>query len=259
MRRRILDDAEASDRTDADSAPPGRCPQGDRLTGALVSTFFDRDRDRSPTFTAPAPVEQKSTDARGEASLKLEIGGHLDGVGVYAIRPEPGQDSAARRRAQRHTRGSRQAGDDHDVPGLSRPFPGGVPGLPRGGVEIQCRAGRPELLAGGLREARHWRRSRAPSSPTRRAASSSSFCPPADYTLMIYGSDVKSVDRPIEIAPGHRVRSLGVVDLVPQRRGTAGCLSATIITGSSRILRPSSTDDADGKKVLLRRVQWLPR
>ena len=54
---------------------------------------------------------------------------------------------------------------------------------------------------------------------------------------MIYGSDVNSVDRQIEIAPGHRVRSLGVVDLSPSdavRQGIFRALSSLDPTGSCR-------------------------
>ena len=70
---------------------------------------------------------------------------------------------------------------------------------------------------------------------------------------MIYGSDVNSVDRPIEIAPGHRVRSLGVVDLSPSDAVRQG-----VFRDYHHWIQPDPQaelqDDADGKKVLLRRV-----
>ena len=62
------------------------------VAGALLSTYWQRDRDKAPSFTAPESLEETTTDARGEATLKLEIEGHLDGEGVYAIRQEPGSD-----------------------------------------------------------------------------------------------------------------------------------------------------------------------
>ena len=179
MRRRILDEQKQAI---APTPTPLRLvdAHGQPVNGALVSTFFDRDRDRSPTFTAPAPVEQKSTDARGEASLKLEIGGHLDGVGVYAIRPEPGQD---RPLVGVHNVTREEVGKPVTItmyPACRVLFRVECPGF----REVESKF---NVALDGLN---FWRAAyvrlgtgaepRAPSSPTRRAASSSSFCPPAD-------------------------------------------------------------------------------
>ena len=63
-------------------------PRAGRWQGAVASTFFSRDADREPSFTPPEPSRAATSNARGEVALRLEIPGHLDAAGVYAIRPD---------------------------------------------------------------------------------------------------------------------------------------------------------------------------
>ena len=75
--------------------------QGQPVAGAVVSHFFSRDSDREPSFTVPEPIESKTSDAQGEAALKLDIPGHLDGAGI--LRDPAGQGEPAGRPAQGHS------------------------------------------------------------------------------------------------------------------------------------------------------------
>ena len=39
--------------------------------------------------------------------------------------------------------------------------------------------------------------------------------PPGRFTIMAYGSDANNVNRPVTIKPGHRVLSLGIIEVSP--------------------------------------------
>ena len=65
--------------------------QGRPVEGAITSTYFSRDADSAPSFSPPEPIEAATSNARGLVALKLEIPGHLDGEGLYAIRAEKGR------------------------------------------------------------------------------------------------------------------------------------------------------------------------
>jgi len=214
MRRRVL---EEQSQAIARTPTPLRLvdPQGRPVDGALVSSYFERDRDRLPSFSTPETIEEKSTDPRGEASLKLEIPGHLDGVGVYAIRQKPGQDPPL---VGLHKVTREEVGKQVTIimyPACRVRFRVECPGFRE--VESKYHV--------ELDGANFWRAAyvmlgddyRAPRPLFTHSTSSELefLLPPGRYKLMIYGSDVKGVDRPIEIAPGHRVLSLGVVDLSP--------------------------------------------
>ncbi len=125
--------------------------QGRPVAGAVASTYFQRDADREPAFSAPEPIEAATSNARGLLALKLEIRDHLAGAGIYAIRP--GQGSSSGRPAQGDARGDRQTDHDRDAPGLPRAFPDRQQGLARPGGEVSRRAGRSRLVARGVRPA----------------------------------------------------------------------------------------------------------
>ena len=75
--------------------------QGRPVEGALASTYFQRDADREPSFIVPEPIEAATSNARGLLALKLEIPGHLDGAGIYAIRNRDGRPLVGLRKVTR--------------------------------------------------------------------------------------------------------------------------------------------------------------
>ena len=62
--------------------------QGRPMKGAVVSTNFQRDADRDPSFRFHEGAESATSDARGELALNLAIPSHLDAAGIYAIRQD---------------------------------------------------------------------------------------------------------------------------------------------------------------------------
>ncbi len=189
--------------------------EGRPVAGAVASSFFQRDVDREPSFRPSDAKEAPTSDPRGELALKLEIAGHLDGAGVYAIRQ----------------------GGDRPLVGLHKV------------TREQIREGKPVTIAmhpacrvrvrvesPGLREVaekyhadlggENWVRhayvwlGETHKDPrplfTNSAKGELEFLlPPGRYMLMLYGSDVKGTDRTIEVKPGHRLLDVGVVELSP--------------------------------------------
>ncbi len=65
--------------------------EGRPIAGAVSSSYFQRDADHEPSFKPSDPAHSATSDGQGELALAVEIPGHLDGTGVYAIRQDGDQ------------------------------------------------------------------------------------------------------------------------------------------------------------------------
>ena len=195
--------------------------QGRPVEGALASTYFQRDADREPSFIVPEPIEAATSNARGLLALKLEIPGHLDGEGIYAIRQREGRPLVGLRKVTREELDKPITITMH--PACRVLFRIESTGLPV--LETKYHA---ELTGPG------WWRSAyivlgasIEGTPRPLFASSSNgelefLLPPGRVTLHASGSDVKWVERPIEVKPDDRELILGTLDLPPSRDAEKG-------------------------------------
>ena len=126
-------------------------PRAGRWPARSPATTFIGTPTRSRHSGPRIATEATTSDARGELALKLVDPGPPGRRG--RLRDPAGRGRSARRPAEGHPRGDPggQAGHGRDASGLPRPPAGRVPGLPRAGREVSCRAGGRELVAGGLR------------------------------------------------------------------------------------------------------------
>ena len=189
--------------------------QGRPVEGALASTYFQRDIDREPSFIVPEPLEAATSNARGLLALKLEIPGHLDGAGIYAIRQRKGRPLVGLLKVTR---------EELDKPITITMHPACLvlfqiesTGLPA--LETKYHA---ELTGPGW-----WRAAYIvlgagiEGTPRPLFASSTNgelefLLPPGRVTLHAYGSDVKWVERPIDVKPDDRELVLGTLDPSPR-------------------------------------------
>ena len=88
-----------------------------------------------------------------------------------------------------------------------------------------------------------------PCSPARQPVQLEFLLPPGRFTIMAYGSDVKWVERPVEIKPGDRELFLGTIDLAPSEDAEQGRFPDHH--------RVRLNGDAGGKEFVLRRVVGL--
>jgi hypothetical protein len=225
--------------------------QGKPVAGAVVGTYFERDRDASASFAPHPATDSRSSDDRGEAELALEIPGHLDGAAVCAIRQEPGEDRplVGVHKVTRDELGKRLT--ITMFPACRVRFRADCPSL--GEVAARFNA---VLSDSGLWRAAYVRLGDDHRAPRPLFSSSTTgelefFLPPGRYGLYIYGSDLDPAVKTIEIAEGQRVRSLGVVTLTP---------GASLQEGAFRYFHHDflpgpweANRDADGKARLLLR------
>ena len=191
--------------------------QGRPVAGAVASTYFQRDADREPAFTAPEPIEAATSNARGLLALKLEIPGHLDGAGIYAIRQDRDRPLVGLRKVTREEIDKPITIVMHPACRVS--FRIDSKGLPA--LEAKYHA---ELAGPGWWRAAYVWLGETHQAPRPLFTSSTKgelefLLPPGRVMISAYGSDVKSVERSIEIKPDDRELFLGTFDVLP----VAGC------------------------------------
>ncbi len=253
IRKRMLEDRE---RTVAPILTPVRLVDGQArpVNGcSRRATIFRRDSDLEPSFTAPESIEVKTSDEEGDLALKLDIPGHLDGVGVFAIRA--GQRSSAGGAFQRQPRADRQADHDRDASGLPHPPSDREHGPARLGKEVQ----RPANRSGAGGERPTWvlvaaQRLRAALCQLDEPASRVP-APPGQFTIRPYGSDVKGAEYTVDIKPDERELFLGTIDLSPDDGALQGRFP------DHHRVRLNRGGDGDDQKFALRRVieRWPSR
>jgi Tol biopolymer transport system component len=194
--------------------------EGKPVAGAVASTFFWRDADHEPSFRVPEPTEAATSNARGLIVLKLEIPGHLDAAGLYAIRQDGGHPLVGATKVTREE--------------LDRPITVVMHPACRVRLRIECPGFRAleekyHVQLGGdgwWRAAYVWlgtnHQTARPLFTTSTNGELEFLLPPGRYMIMAYGGDVKGVDRVIEVKPGHRVLNLGVVEVQPDEGITEG-------------------------------------
>jgi WD40 repeat protein/beta-lactamase regulating signal transducer with metallopeptidase domain len=193
--------------------------QGQPVVGAIVGSYFWRVGDGSTSFTPANLKESSSSDARGEASLKLAIGGHQEGTAVCAI----------------------QQGKDRPLIGLSKVARAEI-GKPVTVVMYPACRVRLRAECSGFREleAKYqiklngsgwWAAqiqmgddNNAPKPLWTNSATGEFelFLPPGRFTVAVYGSDTMFGSRLVEIKAGERDRDLGVIDVPPSEGAKQG-------------------------------------
>jgi WD40 repeat protein len=223
--------------------------QGRPVEGAIVSTYFSKDLDSEPSFTPPEPIEWARSNARGLLALKLEIPGHLDGEGLYAIRQDKGRPLVGLRRVTR---------DELDKPITIVMHPAcrvlfriDSRGLPALGEKYHAELAGPGwwraayvLIGGGIQ-----------TSPRPLFASSTKgefefLLPAGRVTIHAYGGDAGSVERSIEIKPDDRELLLGTFDVPPSRNAEQGRFP-----DHHRVRKDPA---ADGPEFVFRRIRYRP-
>ena len=219
LRKRMLEEWK---RTVAPTLTPLRLvdAQGRPVAGAFASSYFSRDCDREPSFTVPEPVESKSSDAKGELALKLEIPGHLDGVGLFAIRQDKGRPLVGVSKVTREQIGKPITIAMH--PACRVLFQVESTGLTA--LEKKYNA---ELTGPGWWRAAYVRLGNGTTAPRPLFTCSTTgalefLLAPGRFTITPYGSDVKWEERPVEIKPDDRELFLGTIDLPPSEAALRG-------------------------------------
>jgi beta-lactamase regulating signal transducer with metallopeptidase domain/Tol biopolymer transport system component len=189
--------------------------EGRPIKGATVSSYFQRDADSEPSFRVPEPREAATSGARGELALDLAIPGHLDAAGIYAIRQDGDLPIVGLQRVSREEIRERKP-----VTIVMHP-------ACRVRLRVECPA------LGELAKQYHvdiggenwWRaayvwlgenhRAPRPLFTSSTTGQLEFLLPPGRFLVMAYGRDVNNTEQTIEVKPGHRVLSLGVVEVSP--------------------------------------------
>ncbi len=223
--------------------------QGRPVEGALASTYFQRDIDREPSFIVPEPIEAATSNARGLLALKIEIPGHLDGEGIYAIRQRKGRPLVGLRKVTREELDKPITITMH--PACRVLFQIASTGLPA--LETKYHA---ELTGPGWWRAAYIGLGAGIEGAPRPLFASSTngelefLLPPGRVTLCAYGSDVKRVERPIEVKPDDREMVLGTLDLPPSANAENGRFPDHHRVRQNR----AAGDD----QIVFRRIRYLP-
>jgi WD40 repeat protein/beta-lactamase regulating signal transducer with metallopeptidase domain len=209
-------------RTVAPTLPPIRLvdAQGRPVSGAVVSHYFSRDRDLESSFRTWESIESKTSDVRGEVSLNLEIPGHLDGVGVFAIRQAKGRPLVGLHKGTREEIGK-------PITIAMHPACRVLFRIESTGFLALEKKYNAELTGPGWWRAAYLELGNGISAPRPLFTSSMTgelefLLPPGRFTVMAYGSDVKWVERPVEIKQEDKELFLGTIDLAPSRNAEQG-------------------------------------
>jgi WD40 repeat protein len=221
--------------------------QGRPVSGAVLSDYFSKDSDRESSFT-PSD-DSKTSDAQGEVALKLEIPGHLEGTGLFAIQRAGARPLVGLRKVTREEIGKPITVtlypacrvifriDSSGLPALKRKYNAELtgPGWWRGAyVRLGgdfARSPRP-LFAGSTTGAFEF------------------LLPPGRFAIWAYGSDAGSEDRPLEVKPGDRELILGTIDVSPSEDAKKGRFP------DHHRVRLGA--EAGGKRFVFRRTRFLP-
>jgi WD40 repeat protein/beta-lactamase regulating signal transducer with metallopeptidase domain len=220
--------------------------QGRPVAGAVASTYFERDADREPSFTPPEAVGSATSDVRGELALKLPA--FQDALGLYAIRQ----------------------GGDHPLVGIHKATrdevrdgkPLTIAMLPacRVRLRVECPGFRDlaEKYHAELGGPDWWRAAYVglgedPQASRPLFTSSTKgelefLLPPGRFKIMAYGADANNTEPIVEVKPGHRVLSLGVVDVSPNDAVKQG-----IFRGYWRSIRRDARTDEE--RIVFRRLR----
>jgi WD40 repeat protein len=228
--------------------------EGRPAAGATVSTHFQADGDRL-SFEPRELAETATSDADGRASLGLAIPRHLNGAGIYAIRPGSDRPLVGVSLVRREELG-------HPVTIVMHP-------ACRVRLRIECPGFREleELYHCELDDSR-WGRSatlllgddqRIPG-PLHVGSTTGQIeflLPPGRFQIWAYGAGTNPTSQAVEVGPGHRVRSLGIIEVTPDDDLKQGIFRGYHhrVRGDSRG-RPGA--ESGGRTVVLRPVRRGP-
>ena len=217
--------------------------RGGPVAGAVVADFFWRDNDREPTFTPTEFTASKTSDERGEALLELEIPAHLDGTGIFAVRQSKGRPLVGLHKVTREEIGK---------PITIKLYPACrvLFQIDSAGLSALEKEYRAELTGPGWWRAAYLRLGGTIQAPRPLFTSSTTgglefLLPPGQFTIFAYGSDVKPIERSVEIKPDDRELFLGTIDLAPSEEVKQGLFP------NHRRVRTNAADD--GNAFVLRR------
>ncbi len=257
-------DAAAQDKPVAKPTPVPPTPTSIRLVdtegrpvaGAVASDFFHRDADRDPDFAPMEPSAAPRSDGRGELTLKLEVPTHLDAAAVYALRQERDRTLVGVRRVSRE---EIRAGQPIAV--VMHP-------ACRVRLRVECPGFREieQKFRVDLRNEDWWRAAyvwvgKNTQAPRPLFTSSTKgelefLLPPGRYLIWAYGSHVEVVDRIIEVKPGHRVLSLGVLEAAPSEAMRTGQFRLGFWRSIRRDPPEEKAGGGDEGRVTFRRPHW---
>jgi WD domain, G-beta repeat/WD40-like Beta Propeller Repeat len=218
--------------------------QGRPVAGAVVAEFFERDNDLESVFKPTDSAASNTSDERGEASLQLLSLRYLNVTGVFAIRQLKGRPLVGLQTVSYEDRGKQITINMYPacrvllriestrLAALEKEFP-------------------VELTAPGWRRTAELR-FQAPGQVLQPLRSSSTtgglefLLPPGRFTINASGSDVQSIEVPVEVKPDDRELFLGTIDPAPSDEARRG-----LFPGHRRVRRNA---DADGLDFVLRRV-----
>jgi WD40 repeat protein/beta-lactamase regulating signal transducer with metallopeptidase domain len=187
--------------------------QGRPVAGAVANDFFFHDADHDPDFTPPVPKEAPVSDERGELVLKLEVPEDVNVAAVYAIRRDGDQRLVGTRRVTREEIRSGKPVTVEMHPACRVRLRVEVLDLRELGEKFQVDT----RGANWWRAAYVWlgenRQAPRPLFATSTRGELEFFLPPGRYLLWAYGSATEVVERVIEVQPGQRVLSLGVIEV----------------------------------------------
>ena len=238
IRKRMLEDRE---RTVAPILTPVRLVDGQArpVKAAVAGHYFWRDCDLEPSFTAPESIEVKTSDEEGDLALKLDIPGHLDGVGVFAIRAGRGRPLVGLFNVSRE-----QIGKPITI--VMHPACRILLQIESQGLHALEKKFNAQLTGRGWWRAAYVGLGRGTTAPRPLFASSRTgalefLLPPGQFTIRPYGSDVNLAEYTVDIKPDERELILGTIDLSPDdgaRPGQVPRPSSGAIESRRRRRRP---------------------
>jgi WD40 repeat protein len=220
-------------------------PQGRPVAGAVASPYFHRDADRDPSFSPSDSKEAATSDAQGELSLKLGVPGHLDGAGVYAIRQDGDHPLVGLHKVTREEIRDGQPVTIEMHPACRVRLRVECPGLREVAEKYHADLGGDNWWRAAYVWAGESHQAPRPLFTSSTTGELEFLLPPGRYMLMIYGADVKGVDRVIEVKPGHRLLNLGVIELTP-----SDAIKQGIFRGYWRSIRRDAR--ADEERIIFR-------
>jgi WD40 repeat protein len=190
------------------------------VAGATIAQFFSRLGGPSGTWAPPQGVEMKTADARGEASLKLTLGGAQQRMAVCALRPDRDHPLIGLAPVTREEVGKPKTIVMHPVCRIR--FRAECSGF----HELESKY-HVKLTGPGMWWAAYVHIGEDGQGPRPLWSNSASgdfefFLPPGRFTITAYGSDTYVSPRTVEIKPGDRERDLGVIDLRPSDEAKQG-------------------------------------
>ncbi len=227
---------------------------GQPVAGATVSTFR-KEGDRWPSWDPDLAPESTTSDSNGEASLNLAVLSFRDGEGIYAIRPATDRPLVGVAKVARDQLGKPNTIVMHPACRVRLRVEGpGFRELEKNyhfELDRSCWWRAADVFLGDGQRAPHLLFT---GSTTGRIEF---FLPPGRFTIRTQGNGTFMSSESVEVGPGHRLRSLGIVELVPHDLTKGGRFP-----GYHHLTRKAAEGRSDAvaneNTLTLRSVKWGP-